>query len=65
MGGPDSVLANSEKVLPGESIDVSVSLKAPPKEGKYVGYWRLVDPSGKKFGQRVRVQIQVVDSESN
>jgi len=59
MGGPDSLQANHQKVMPGETIDVSVPLQAPSQPGKYIGYWRLSEPSGKKFGQRVRVQIQV------
>jgi len=61
MNGPESITANDNPVQPGESIDVSVPLYAPSASGKYVGYWRLCEPSGKKFGQRVRVQIQVED----
>jgi len=52
-------------VMPGEEIDVSVNMTAPSGAGSYTGYWRLADPSGRKFGPRVRVQIKVVDSSSS
>ena len=59
MSGPDSVYVTDSPVNPSDEVDVSVQLIAPFHPGKYVGYWRLVEPSGKKFGQRVRVQIHV------
>jgi len=52
-------------VMPGEEIDVSVNMMAPSGGGSYTGFWRLADPSGRKFGPRVRVQIKVVDSSSS
>jgi len=52
-------------VVPGEEIDVSVNMTAPSGGGSYTGYWKLADPSGRKFGPRVRVQIKVVDSSSS
>jgi len=60
---PSIVLPRS--VLPGEEIDVSVNMIAPTGGGSYTGFWRLADPSGRKFGPRVRVQIKVVDSSSS
>lgn len=44
----------------GEEVEVSVDLTAPEKAGRYVSHWRLISPSGQKFGQRVWVTIQVV-----
>ncbi|KAH7296851.1 hypothetical protein KP509_26G041300 [Ceratopteris richardii] len=44
----------------GEEVELSVDLVAPDKAGRYTSYWRLVAPSGQKFGQRVWVTIQVV-----
>jgi hypothetical protein len=60
----DSVKLN-RSVLPGEEVDVSVAMTAPSAAGTYTGFWRLADPSGRKFGPRVRVQIKVVDSSSD
>lgn len=37
-------------VRPGESIDLSVNLTAPTKNGSYVGYWKLRNSSGVLFG---------------
>jgi len=64
LGGPDYVLIPNE-VLPNQEINISVELLAPQQYGRYTGYWRLQDPNGKKFGQRVRVQIEVVDDLTN
>ena len=48
-------------VLPGAAVDVAVDMVAPAEPGRYVGYWRLTGPHGRrKFGQRVWVHIQVV-----
>jgi hypothetical protein len=64
MGAPDSVTLN-RAVLSGEEVHVSVQMTAPANGGTYFGYWRLAEPSGKKFGQRVRVLIKVIDSSSS
>jgi hypothetical protein len=64
MGGPDE-LAVGRAVEPGQEVDVSVPLLAPSQPGSYCGFWRMADPSGKRFGQRVRVQIQVLGSDSS
>uniref|UniRef100_A0A0C9S6F1 TSA: Wollemia nobilis Ref_Wollemi_Transcript_15057_2802 transcribed RNA sequence n=1 Tax=Wollemia nobilis TaxID=56998 RepID=A0A0C9S6F1_9CONI len=42
-----------------QEIDAAVDLVAPMQPGRYVSYWRLMAPSGQKFGQRVWVLIQV------
>lgn len=75
MSGPEFVLINhnvgpgeevvfililfSFKLLIFLKKDISVPLIAPSHPGRYIGYWRLAGPLGNKFGQRVRVQIQV------
>jgi len=48
-------------VMPGEEVDVDVEMTAPSSLGRYLGYWRLMGPRGRKFGQRVWCHIQVVD----
>ncbi|XP_078172283.1 ubiquitin-associated (UBA)/TS-N domain-containing protein / octicosapeptide/Phox/Bemp1 (PB1) domain-containing protein [Carex rostrata] len=42
-----------------EEIDIAVDFCAPARAGRYLSYWRLVSPSGHKFGQRVWVLFQV------
>jgi len=56
------VRADNAPVQPGEEVDVAVDMIAPPEIGRYLGYWRLVGPFGRrKFGQRVWCHVQVVD----
>eukprot|EP00249_Psilotum_nudum_P009478 c21959_g1_i1 orf=204-2495(+) len=47
-------------LTPDNEIEVSVDLIAPEQPGRYVSHWRLMAPSGQKFGHRVWVLIQVV-----
>jgi len=56
-------LSDAHKVvMPGEEVDVAVDMIAPDELGRYLGYWRLVGPLGRRrFGQRVWCHIQVVD----
>merc|ERR1719327_109860 len=55
-------LSRATPVQPGEEVDVAVEMVAPPELGRYLGYWRLVGPWGRrKFGQRVWCHVQVVD----
>jgi len=55
-------LSRNTPVFPGEEVDVAVEMVAPPDLGRYLGYWRLVGPLGRrKFGQRVWCHVQVVD----
>jgi len=58
LSSPESVLI-TETVEAGKEIDVSVTLKAPEQSGRYVSYYRLCAPNKKKFGQRVRLLVQV------
>ncbi|KAG0087268.1 hypothetical protein BGZ93_011062 [Podila epicladia] len=43
----------------GESVCVTADLKAPAHPGRYISYWRLVAPSGERFGHRVWCDIVV------
>jgi len=58
-------LSRAGPVLPGEEVDVAVEMVAPEGVGRYLGYWRLVGPRGRKFGQRVWCHVQVVDPASS
>jgi len=49
MNGP-SVLALPASVAPGQTIDLSVSLKAPDASGTYTGYWMLRNQNDALFG---------------
>jgi hypothetical protein len=54
-------------VEPNQTIDLSVSMRAPSKPGTYRGDWLLSDPTGKEFGVGARgdqtfwVQIRVMN----
>lgn len=49
MDGPIN-MALPQNVNPEETIDISVTLKAPDKLGSYRGYWMLKNASGVLFG---------------
>jgi hypothetical protein len=49
MNGPSSV-SLSRTINPGETIEMSVTLIAPNKDGNYRGYWKLRNASGGYFG---------------
>ena len=49
MNGPSAV-AFTRNVNPGETVEISVTLTAPNKEGNYRGYWKLRNASGMLFG---------------
>ncbi len=50
MNSPASVQLTSGTVPPGNSVDVSVQLKAPHAKGTYQGNYRLKAPDGTIFG---------------
>merc|ERR1711988_1083025 len=52
MSGPDWINLPPAETPAGTDMDVTVSLVAPMREGRSVGFWRLISPSGVKFGQR-------------
>ncbi len=71
MGGPAS-LPLPGAVIPGQEIELSVSLTAPAKAGKYRGYWRLRNAAGEMLpiekGYNSRsffVEIEVKQSASD
>ncbi len=60
-----------KNVPPGETVDVSVSMKAPDQGGNYFGFWMLRNASQKNFGvgpnsdQPVYVEINVQAASSS
>ena len=50
MGGPASLQFTTGTVVPGQTVDISVSLIAPAAEGTYQGFWNLRNASGNLFG---------------
>jgi hypothetical protein len=50
MSGPASKQLTTSDVHPGDTVDVSVSLKAPSTPGSYEGDWMLSDDSDNLFG---------------
>ncbi len=69
MSGPTAV-SIGETVRPGETIDISVSLKAPDEKGEYTGYWKLRNANNALFGlgsnasKSFWVQIEAVDEDN-
>jgi hypothetical protein len=57
MGGQNVPLANA--VPTGQTVDISVTLKAPSKSGKITGVWSLMDDKGAYFGPVLTVVINV------
>ncbi len=57
MGGQATALTSD--VLPGQEVDISLTLKAPLASGTYSGYWVLRNNNGFTFGQRLSVIITV------
>ena len=70
MGGPDSV-AFPNTVLPGQTVDLSVTLTAPNASGTLRGNWQLKNAAGGLFGIGAShsspfwVQIKVVAPTQN
>jgi hypothetical protein len=50
MGGSTTPLLTTGTIPPGQSVEASVSLKAPATAGTYEGYWKLSDANGTLFG---------------
>ncbi len=57
MSGP-SAQALTGNVNPGQTVDISVNLKAPASNGTYKGYWKLRNAAGVTFSQ-FYVEIKV------
>ena len=49
MGGTTAVRLPGA-VLPGQTVDIAITLTAPDKSGHYFSYWMLRNPSGTLFG---------------
>jgi hypothetical protein len=49
MGAPSAVPLPKE-VAPGEKLEITVEMVAPPDPGPYRGYWELENANGKIFG---------------
>lgn len=60
FGGDD---ANLPCLMPGEERDVAVTCRCPDKDGRYNSYWRAIDPTGNRFGQRLTIKIIVKSKE--
>lgn len=46
-------------VAPCRSSNIIAGLRAPEKTGRYLSVWRVVDPAGKRVGERLTVSIVV------
>ncbi|KAG0140743.1 hypothetical protein CROQUDRAFT_718497 [Cronartium quercuum f. sp. fusiforme G11] len=46
--------------LPNEVVEVAVDSMAPDESGEYCQFWRLMNPSGVKFGDRLWLRLKVV-----
>jgi hypothetical protein len=58
MSGP-ATQALAGNVNPGQTVDLSVNLKAPASNGTYSGYWKLRNAAGATFTQfYVRIKVQ-------
>jgi hypothetical protein len=53
----------TEEVAPGAEANITILLKTPGVPGLYQSYFKMITPEGKKFGQRMRCQIFVADSQ--
>ncbi len=49
MSGPDSALIPAS-VAPGQTVDITIALKAPANAGTYRGYWKLRNNTNIPFG---------------
>jgi hypothetical protein len=57
MGGQPTNMP--QNVAPGQTIEISVNLIAPPVPGVYQGVWQMEDGRGVPFGQKIYVGISV------
>lgn len=48
-----------DNVEPGAMIDVTLRCTAPQRAGRYIGYWRLIDPRGSPYGERIWLDVDV------
>jgi hypothetical protein len=57
MSGPSSQNL-SQSVAPGESVDISINLKAPGTAGTYKGIWQVKDDNGQVFVYNIWAEIE-------
>ena len=50
LGSPAFSPLTSLSIPPGQTVDVSLALKAPTDPGTYQGFWKLRNPAGQIFG---------------
>ena len=48
---------------PGEECDLAVECTAPQLEGRYTSFWRAVTSDGVRFGQRISIDVMVVQKQ--
>jgi len=65
LGAASEEVIIASPVPAGSEIDISVNMVAPQQPGRYVGFWRLSNPDGRKFGQRIWVKVDVVSSSTS
>jgi hypothetical protein len=61
LGAPDRVNLPST-VQPGGTVDISVNMTAPAQNGRYRGYWKLLNAAGTFVDDAVFVEINVTQS---
>jgi hypothetical protein len=59
MNGSDSVPVS--RTAPGEATEISVVMVGPEEPGQHRGYWRMCVNGSEFFGDRLYVQVRVVD----
>ena len=59
MGGQPAPIGR--KVLPGETIDIYVELRAPQVYGTFQGFWQMRNSTQQYFGEVMWVGVQVPD----
>lgn len=65
MSGP-AAQPLTGNVAPGQSVDISVSLKAPASAGEYTGYWKMRNAAGVLFAQVwVKIKVKAVSAGFN
>jgi hypothetical protein len=59
----DDLRQSVPAVASGEEVELTVELRAPTTTGRHVGYFRLQNPEGSYFGQRLWADIRVNESD--
>jgi len=52
-------------VLPGQIIDLSITMIAPQEPYTYQGFWQLQNAAGVRFGQTLSVSISTIPTQAN